>query len=110
MELRRPGTRLSHCRPNPTPRPRREGMEPLRRIECEWCQAQSPPGTQTCASCGARLDVRNLVSDSGWREAPRLKDMTEIRFGSSTCQAEGEIVPVADITLGAGNHVYFEQH
>ena len=85
-------------------------METLQRVECEWCQTQNPPGTATCVSCGARLDIRNLVSDSGWREAPRIRDMTEIRFGQSTCQAEGEIVPVAEINLGAGDTVYFEHH
>ena len=55
-----------------------------------------------CRACGAPLDIRNLVSESGWREAPRIRDMTEIHFGSSTCQVEGEIVPVAEINLGAG--------
>ena len=64
----------------------------------------------TCHSCGSSLDVRNLVSESGWREAPRIKDMTEIEFSSSTCQVEGEIVPVAEIKLGAGDSVYFEHH
>jgi len=61
-------------------------------------------------ACGAPLDVKNLVSDSGWREAPRLRDMTEFQFGASTCQVEGEIVPVAEINLGQGNSVFFEHH
>jgi len=39
-----------------------------------------------CQACGAPLDIRNLVSESGWREAPRLRDMTEIHFNASTCQ------------------------
>ena len=64
----------------------------------------------TCRSCGAPLDIRNLVSESGWREAPRIRDMTEIHFSSSTCQVEGEIVPVAEINLGAGDSVFFEHH
>jgi uncharacterized protein (AIM24 family) len=80
------------------------------RIECQWCKSQNPPGASTCATCGAPLNVRNLVSDSGWREAPRLRDMTEFRFGQSTCQVEGEIVPVAEITLAPGDWVYFEHH
>jgi uncharacterized protein (AIM24 family) len=50
------------------------------------------------------------VSDSGWREAPRLKDMTEFRFSSSTCQVEGELVPVAEIALSPQDGVYFEHH
>ena len=85
-------------------------MEPIQRIECQWCQSQNEKTALTCRSCGAPLDIRNLVSESGWREAPRLKDMTEIRFGNSSCQVEGEIVPVAEITLGPGDSVFFEHH
>ncbi len=61
-------------------------------------------------TCGAPLDVRDKVSDSGWREAPRLKDMTEFKFSASTCQVEGELVPVAEITLSPQDAVYFEHH
>jgi uncharacterized protein (AIM24 family) len=50
------------------------------------------------------------VSDSGWREAPRLRDMTEFRFSSSTCQVEGELVPVAEINLGQNDSIYLEHH
>jgi uncharacterized protein (AIM24 family) len=64
----------------------------------------------TCRACGAPLDIRNLVSDSGWREAPRLRDMTEFQFNSSTCQVEGEIVPVAEIKLSQGDAIFFEHH
>ncbi len=63
-----------------------------------------------CRACGAPLDIRNLVSESGWREAPRIRDMTEIHFSSSTCQVEGEIVPAAEINLGSGDSVFFEHH
>ena len=85
-------------------------MEPIQRIQCEWCQVQNPPGALTCQACGARLDIHNLVSDSGWREAPRIRDMTEIQFSGSTCQMEGEIVPVAEVNLGPGDSVFFEHH
>jgi uncharacterized protein (AIM24 family) len=61
-------------------------------------------------TCGAPLDVRDKVSDSGWREAPRLRDMTEFRFSASTCQVEGELVPVAEISLDPRDGVYFEHH
>src|SRR5579862_2235601 len=60
-------------------------------IQCRWCQAQNPPGTTSCQTCGAPLDERDKVSDSGWREAPRLRDMVEFRFSDSTCQVEGEL-------------------
>ncbi|HEY3752978.1 MAG TPA: AIM24 family protein [Pseudonocardiaceae bacterium] len=80
------------------------------RIECQWCHGQNPPGGTSCVTCGAPLDERNRVSDSGWREAPRLRDMTEFRFGGSTCQVEGELVPVAEVNLGQGEAVFFEHH
>ncbi len=84
--------------------------EPLERIQCQWCQGMNEKTALTCRACGAPLDIRNLVSESGWREAPRLKDMTEFQFNSSTCQVEGEIVPVAEINLGHGDSIYFEHH
>jgi uncharacterized protein (AIM24 family) len=83
---------------------------PLVRLECQWCKSMNEPGALACRTCGAPLDVRDMVSDSGWREAPRIRDMTEIHFGASTCQVEGEIVPVAEINLGAADSVFFEHH
>ena len=80
------------------------------RLECQWCKAQNDPARTTCETCGAPLNAGDVVSDSGWREAPRLRDMTEFRFSNSTCQVEGELVPVAEIALSAGDAVYFEHH
>ena len=80
------------------------------RIECQWCKAQNEMGRTNCTTCGAPLDKKDLVTDSGWAEAPRLRDMTEFRFSSSTCQIEGEIVPVAEIALAQGDSVFFEHH
>ncbi|MDQ2806061.1 MAG: AIM24 family protein [Chloroflexota bacterium] len=85
-------------------------MAIVQRIGCDWCQGQNLPEALSCWACGAPLNIRNLVSESGWKEAPRLKDMTQIHFGCSTCQVEGEIVPVAEVTLAAGDGVYFEHH
>src|SRR3954465_11105136 len=85
-------------------------MDTLQRIQCEWCRSQNLPQATSCSTCGAPLDIRNLVSESGWREAPRIRDMTEIHFGSSTCQVEGEIVPAAEINLGSGDAIFFEHH
>jgi uncharacterized protein (AIM24 family) len=84
--------------------------ESLERIQCQWCQSMNERTALACRTCGAPLDVRNLVSESGWREAPRIRDMTEIHFGSSTCQVEGEVVPVAEINLGRGDSIFFEHH
>jgi uncharacterized protein (AIM24 family) len=83
---------------------------PLERIQCQWCQSMNEKTATACHACGAPLDIRNLVSESGWREAPRIRDMTQIQFSASSCQVEGEIVPVAEINLGAGDSIFFEHH
>jgi len=82
----------------------------VERVECRWCGLQNEPGAASCTTCGAPLDLRDLVTDSGWREAPRLRDLTEFRFSASVVQVEGELVPVADIALAPGDAVYFEHH
>jgi uncharacterized protein (AIM24 family) len=87
-----------------------DATEPIQRIQCQWCHSMNEKTALTCRSCGAALDVRDLVSESGWREAPRIRDMTEIQFSNSTCQVEGEIVPVAEINLARGDSVFFEHH
>ncbi len=80
------------------------------RIQCRWCRGQSPSTATACERCGAPLDVRNLVSDAGWRQAPQIRDLTQIRFGSSVAQVDGTVVPVVDVELGAGEAVFFEHH
>ena len=80
------------------------------RLQCSWCKGQNPVGASSCATCGAPLDVAQLVSESGWRAAPRLRDATSFGFSQSSCEVEGEIVPVASITLAAGDWVFFEHH
>jgi uncharacterized protein (AIM24 family) len=68
-------------------------------------------GTTSCDRCGAPLDTRDRVTDSGWREAPRLRDLTEISFGAgSSMQIDTGVVPVAELTLAEGDNVYFEHH
>jgi uncharacterized protein (AIM24 family) len=80
------------------------------RLACKWCHSQSPATAKTCEQCGAPLDVRAVVTDSGWREAPRLRDLTEVKFGNSFMQIDGSVVPVADIQLGEGDAIFFEHH
>jgi uncharacterized protein (AIM24 family)/ribosomal protein L40E len=80
------------------------------RIECRWCHAQSPVDARSCDRCGAPLDVRDKVSDSGWRQAPRLRDLTELHFGSSTIQIDLGVVPVAEVLLDPADSVFFEHH
>jgi len=79
------------------------------RTVCAWCKSMNTPHAITCWACGAPLDVVNRTTESGWKEAPRLRDMTEIHFGQSTCQIAGTIVPSVEIDL-AGDEVYFEHH
>ncbi len=92
--------------PGGTPAP----SEPVERIKCNWCQGINLKTALSCQFCGAPLDLKDIVSESGWREAPRLRDMTEFHFSRSTCQVEGEIVPVAEIALSQQDAVYFEHH
>src|SRR6266699_2167250 len=40
------------------------------RIECQWCKAQNEMGRTNCTTCGAPLDKKDLVTDSGWAEGP----------------------------------------
>ena len=80
------------------------------RIACRWCRAQTPAPATTCERCGAPLDIRDSVTDSGWRAAPRLRDLTEFSFGSSRIQIDGTIVPVVDVELGSGDSIFFEHH
>jgi uncharacterized protein (AIM24 family) len=78
---------------------------------CRWCGLASPAdGLLSCPHCGAPVDVRELVSDSGWVELPPIKDMAHIQCGRSTCQIEGAYVPVADFNLTAPDSVYFAHH
>lgn len=82
----------------------------MERIACSWCQYENETGRTSCGTCGAPLDVANAVSESGWRAAPRLQEMTEFRVGSITCQVAGQLVPVAEFTLADGDTIFFEQH
>jgi uncharacterized protein (AIM24 family) len=84
--------------------------ETAQRIECRWCHAQSPVDVRNCDRCGAPLDVRDRVSDSGWRQAPKLRDLTELHFGASTVQIDLGVVPVAEVLLDPADSVFFEHH
>jgi len=70
--------------------------------------SQNPGGS--CPSCGAPVDVRAIQDTSGWTQLPAVKDMARIQFGQSTCQIEGTVVPVADVTLDGGESVFFMHH
>lgn len=80
------------------------------RIECRWCHHQSPASARSCDHCGAPLDVRDVVTDSGWREAPRLRDLTQFHWSGSSLQVDAGVVPVVEISLSPEDWVFFEHH
>jgi uncharacterized protein (AIM24 family) len=77
---------------------------------CRYCRQVSDPTQASCIRCGAPVDVRASVSDSGWQAQPPIKDMARIQFGQSRLQIEGTLVPVADFALAPSEWVYFSHH
>ena len=81
-----------------------------RTYTCSWCGLTTGGADLSCPACGAAVDVRSVVSKSGWTALPGRRDMAKLQFGSSYCQVEGTYVPVADMNLAAGDSVYFTHH
>jgi uncharacterized protein (AIM24 family) len=77
---------------------------------CPYCQTVSGGAAHNCPACGAPIDVRLKVTQSGWLELPPMADMARIQCGRSSVQIEGVNVPVADFTLAPGDGVYFGHH
>lgn len=77
---------------------------------CPYCRLQGDAAGDSCPHCGAPIDIRAKVSDSGWEAQPAIRDMARIQFGQSTCQISGAYVPAAEIRLGAGDSIYFSHH
>ena len=77
---------------------------------CRFCRQPSDPSGVSCPNCGAAIDVRDVVSDSGWQEQPAIRDMARIQFGTSSAQIEGTYVPVVDFNLQPPGSVYFSHH
>jgi len=83
---------------------------PTTTYTCPYCRIASDGGGGTCPRCGAPVDIRERVSDSGWAEQPPIRDMARIRFSRSTCQIVGKYVPVAEMSLHDDDWVYFSHH
>jgi uncharacterized protein (AIM24 family) len=83
---------------------------PTATYTCPYCRIPSEGAGGTCPHCGAPVDVRERVSDSGWAEQPPIRDMARIHFGRSTCQIIGKYVPVAEMNLHDDDSVYFSHH
>ena len=77
---------------------------------CPYCRMASEGTGGACPHCGAPVDVRRRVTDSGWVEQPPIRDMARIRFNRSTCQISGTYVPVAEMGLHDNDWVYFSHH
>lgn len=84
--------------------------QPLRSYTCAWCGTVSDGTALDCPGCGVSIDVRQTATRSGWIELPGRRDMSKVQFGGSYCQIEGAYVPVADMSLAAGDSVYFAHH
>jgi uncharacterized protein (AIM24 family) len=82
----------------------------VRSYTCNWCGTVSDGSSMNCPGCGATINVSEIVTPTGWIEAPGRKDMAKIQFGKSSVQIEGLYVPVADFNLAPEDSVYFAHH
>jgi uncharacterized protein (AIM24 family) len=78
--------------------------------KCTWCGAVVDASQPGCPACGATINMRGMVTRSGWVQLPGRKDMAKLQFGNSFCQIEGLYVPVADFNLAPTDSVYFAHH
>ena len=77
---------------------------------CRYCRQPSDATAPSCPNCGAPVDIRAKVSNSGWQRQPPIKDLARIQFGQSHVQIAGNLAPVADFNLAPGQWVYFGHH
>src|SRR5271169_2983913 len=77
---------------------------------CPWCHTPLDAAQTSCPRCGAPANALPMTTRSGWVEMPGRADMAKLQFGNSFCQVEGTYVPVADMSLAAGDWVYFPHH
>ncbi len=82
----------------------------VRSYTCNWCGSVSDGTSLSCPACGATVNVKEIVTPTGWIEMPGRKDMAKLQIGKSSCQIEGLYVPVADFNLAAEDGVYFAHH
>jgi uncharacterized protein (AIM24 family) len=77
---------------------------------CTYCRTTSELTGMSCPNCGAAVDVRTVVSKSGWVKQPPIRDMAKLKFGQSTAQISGTYVPVVEMNLASGDWIYFSHH
>ncbi|MGZ4724514.1 MAG: hypothetical protein ACXV8L_09915, partial [Ilumatobacteraceae bacterium] len=57
---------------------------PSNSYTCPYCRLDGPSTGTSCTHCGAPVDIRASVSQSGWERQPAIKDLARIQFGQST--------------------------
>ena len=76
---------------------------------CRYCRQASEGASTTCPHCGAPVDVRARVSDSGWEEQPAIPDQNFVlspdAADATSCQ-QLELAPSVDIGDGAPSPVH----
>lgn len=77
---------------------------------CRYCRQPSDASGASCPCCGAPIDIRAVVSDSGWERQPPIRDMARIQFGQSRLQVTGTLGPFADFALSPDDWIYFGHH
>lgn len=77
---------------------------------CRYCRQPSDPTQPACVLCGAPVDIKAVVSDSGWVEQPPIRDMARLQFGQSHLQVSGTRVPTAEFSLSPQDWIYFSHH
>jgi len=82
----------------------------MNQYTCRYCRQPSDPNQPTCPLCGAPVDIKSVVSETGWVEQPPIRDMAKIQFGHSQCEIAGTTVPVAEFTLAPRDLIYFSHH
>jgi uncharacterized protein (AIM24 family) len=82
----------------------------MNQYTCPYCRQPSDPAQPACPLCGAPVDLRAVVSESGWVEQPAIRDLTRIQFGQSHVQIAGARVPTAEFTLAPQDWIYFSHH
>ena len=66
--------------------------QPARAHTCPWCGLVTDGAQLSCPACGATIDVKDVVSNSGWTELPGRRDMAKLQFGSSHCQTAPTLI------------------